>query len=269
MKYFNDYDFLWKYFVPTSFHEFEKKSILNIIENLGVRSIMDIGCGNGELLNELKNLKTIAVDTSTKALETCKSDIKYTGGLPFLEDIKDKADIVTCLQVMEHIPKKLHKTSLTSLSSKTNKYCLISSPFLQNLRGAYVKCPRCNTAFQCEGHVISFDYFSLLHFQRYLGKLKYLYFYGIPRRFGNVVSTLKHYYDILKSNINQRLFSKYQCTPPFTKCPECNYEIFYNYETYKNINIDNKTNYYSLWDYSKNRQISSHFIAIYEKMDKK
>ena len=264
MKYFNDYKFLWKHFRSTQSQYFEINSISNIIENLDVKSIMDIGCGNGDLFNNLQKLKTIGIDTSVEVLDNCKADVKLVSSLPLLENVKEKADIVTCIQVMEHIPRKLHKASLKSINSRTNKYCLIASPFLQNLRNACVKCPNCGTVFQCEGHIFSFNYFNLLHFQKYLGKLKYLYFWGVPRRFGNITSTLINHYDLFKTNINQRIFNRYKCTPPFTKCPECNYKMFYDYENYKNKDVDNEHSLL-IWDYSKEKRISRHFIAIYEK----
>jgi len=79
------------------------------IENLEFDSILDIGCGDGYLLNHLNTeARKIGVDLSEKAVQFARA---FSNGADFaVEDIfniTDRYGLVSLIEVLEHIPDEL------------------------------------------------------------------------------------------------------------------------------------------------------------------
>jgi SAM-dependent methyltransferase len=122
-----------------------------------VESILDVGCGNGAFLNSLpSSYITIGTDLSQEALryarvKVVRSDIS---ALPF----PDRSfDLVTCLEVLEHLPHKAFTDTLDQIARITRKYVIISVPNNQNLELSLVTCPSCRCRFNANYHVRSFS----------------------------------------------------------------------------------------------------------------
>ena len=80
--------------------------LLNIIPNITGLSVLDVGMGNGYLLDQLSGLdrwtRIACVDVAPSTTITNRFET-YTGRLPHLP-FKDKEfDIVTCTHVLEHV----------------------------------------------------------------------------------------------------------------------------------------------------------------------
>lgn len=108
---------------PSSKHR--KRLILNIIKKYKhcKLAILDIGCGDGFLLNSLKqypSFKIFGLDVSPKAIELAQdragSDIQYLlGDLQSKEGLpKRKFDFIICSEVLEHLPND--KTAISNLA---------------------------------------------------------------------------------------------------------------------------------------------------------
>lgn len=109
-------------------------NILNIAKNLEIRSVLDAGCGEGYVMNLLRQYspetEMTGLDISEKALQEARRlnprvnlyprDIYQTG---FSDD---SFDLSLCLEVLEHLEKP--DQALTELRRITRKYCLISVP---------------------------------------------------------------------------------------------------------------------------------------------
>ncbi len=111
---FNNKRFLKSYIEPgrisfyTELVDKIKKS--NTLEN--TNSIIDIGCGTGHLLSEIKkhypNIKLIGSDFSEQALEVAKKTLSDATFLSFdiyniPESLLEHYDAVTCTEVIEHL----------------------------------------------------------------------------------------------------------------------------------------------------------------------
>lgn len=88
--------------------------VLKLIDQIRFNTLVDIGCGDGRLLNELnhkyKNKKLIGIDCSSRALQLAKAmtgpEISYLRR-DIVEDSKKNrllADIVVLMETLEHIP---------------------------------------------------------------------------------------------------------------------------------------------------------------------
>lgn len=89
--------------------------IIDIIKQINFNSLLDVGCGDGKLIFEImkfsKDKKVMGVDLSEKAISFAKA-FNYENGAQFYcgdladIDIKEKFDIVTLIETLEHIPNE-------------------------------------------------------------------------------------------------------------------------------------------------------------------
>lgn len=129
----------------------------------GVRSIADIGAGNGIITNLLsKDFDVTAVDISEEALQfvTTKKILASATELPF-ED--NSYDLVMSNQMLEHLPSlDLHR-AIREMKRVSRRYLLISVPHKEQLVAENVKCPKCSRIFNAYGHIQSFHRKRLLN----------------------------------------------------------------------------------------------------------
>jgi len=136
--------------VPYRFEWIKKK--LNKEE--GLQTALDIGCGNGLLLHLLKKegFTAYGCDVSKAASETAKENVpeaeialvKSEEALPYADDT---FDVVTCLEVFEHVK------ALDKLIAEMIRVCKKGGKLL-------VTTPVGN-AYDCPEHVRHFDFYSL------------------------------------------------------------------------------------------------------------
>ena len=140
-------NFIAKYLVG-QFLQTIKHLILNYGEEID--SINEIGCGEGYLSSFILSLNVAPVkgcDFSEKIVNFAKKRENnvhfYVRNIYNLKRENDKADLVICCEVLEHLedPEK----ALETLSKITNKYLLLSVPnepiwrILNVMRGAHLK----------------------------------------------------------------------------------------------------------------------------------
>lgn len=132
-----------------------------------VKTLVDVGCGNGVFVNYLKdykpNIDILAVDRSKTALKYVKTK-KTEGDLANLQFADRSFDCVTCLEVIEHLPVSVYESALQNLARIADKYLIVSVPYKENLEERYNKCPGCKTIFNYDLHLRSFsdNYFEHL-----------------------------------------------------------------------------------------------------------
>jgi len=99
--------------------------IKELIEELNPKSILDIGCGDGRFLGMLNNDEfedIIGVDLSRKAIRFAKS---FNPNIEFkncdAEDLVGAYEVVTAIEVLEHIPNDDTDRFLKILEERTKK----------------------------------------------------------------------------------------------------------------------------------------------------
>jgi SAM-dependent methyltransferase len=126
-----------------------------------VKTIADIGCGNGLFLNYLSESETnykklLGVDRSNTALSYVKTN-KICADISNLP-LDDKSyDLVSALEVIEHLSLKEYSDGLRELARISKKYLLISVPYQEVLQTTLSECPKCKTRFNTDYHRRSFD----------------------------------------------------------------------------------------------------------------
>jgi 2-polyprenyl-3-methyl-5-hydroxy-6-metoxy-1,4-benzoquinol methylase len=123
-----------KKFGPASLHQ--RRLLLNIIKNITVDSIVDVGCGEGSLLKEISKIKNVpltGIDFSEVALRKAKENI--TSATFVMLDIADstnpyfnsnnKFDLVIAADVIEHIYDDIG--AIENLKKLSKNYIMIST----------------------------------------------------------------------------------------------------------------------------------------------
>ena len=132
-----------------------------------VKTLADIGCGNGVFVNYLSKVKPhlqlLGVDRSEAALQFVQTN-KEKGDITNLHFPDKSFDCVTCLEVIEHLPIPVFKQSLHHLARISKDYLIVSVPYGETLEESYNQCPACKTIFNLELHLRSFsrEYFRHL-----------------------------------------------------------------------------------------------------------
>lgn len=196
--------------------EAERERINTIIELIpsDVRTILDVGCGNGVFLNALPDkYHAIGLDSSQEALKYVKTEA-VKGDIAALPFESKSFDLVTCLEVLEHLPFDTFNKAIQELQRVSRKYIIISVPNDQYLDYHLVICPMCRCWYNPYRHVRSFN----------SEKLKTLF-----ERF--VLSELKEIGPFEpRKYYNRYLLAAYRLWrniyPPSTAvCPQCGYQL--------------------------------------------
>ena len=115
-----------------------------------VKTLVDVGCGNGVFLNFLKkakpDLKLLGIERSTVALNYVETE-KLQGDISSLP-LADRAfDCVSCLEVIEHLPLNIYETALKELARVSGKYIIVSVPYNEVIEESFNQCPSCKSIF--------------------------------------------------------------------------------------------------------------------------
>lgn len=131
-----------------------------------VKTIADIGCGNGIFINQLRRekpqIETMACDRSTTALRYVEGP-KKEGSIDQLDFRDREFDCVSCLEVIEHLPIQLYKNALSELARISDKYLIISVPYNEDLELDANQCPSCKSIFNANLHLRNYDAETFKH----------------------------------------------------------------------------------------------------------
>jgi len=261
-EYYEQTNLCDKNFAKIAAEQERLKEIINIIPS-DVNSLLDVGCGNGFIVNFLKKIdkykKLVGLDISSVALKSVKTE-KVQGSvenIPF----KDKSfDLVMCLEVLEHLSEKNFQKGISELQRVSKKYILITVPNKESLERSLVVCQKCHCWFNPSLHMRSFD-------NKIMEKLFQDFTLTESKEIGPIsrVDTyplllLYPYYSIRKA------------TPPqIAICPQCGYQAKKqkaNISTYKKTNNIIKIFYpiktlfkFIFWSTYKKRWL----LALYKK----
>ncbi len=125
-----------------------------------VRSVLDVGAGNGSFLKILEqrreNLSMIGIERSVAAVQAARCQAPIIRGLAEDLPFSDRAfDLVSALETIEHLPYGTYERALGELRRVASKYILISVPYRE--RRLRTICPYCTCEFNPHYHMRSFD----------------------------------------------------------------------------------------------------------------
>jgi len=127
-----------------------------------VKTVVDLGCGNGLFLNYLSNRSDKRYDRLL-GLEKSRTALSYVATETVQSDatrvsIKDETfDLASIMEVVEHLSTKDFSQALNEIARVSKKYILVSVPYKENLKDHFIECKRCKTRFHRNFHKQSFD----------------------------------------------------------------------------------------------------------------
>ncbi|MGK9046894.1 methyltransferase domain-containing protein [Stutzerimonas chloritidismutans] len=125
-----------------------------------VKSVLDVGCGDGKLTRVIaaqkKTAKFVGLDGSSEALSRMPLDsvLGEATELPFADD---SFDLVMSTDALEHIPDGEELTAWRELFRVASNCVMVAVPFKEELLDATTRCSDCNSFYHVNWHQRSYD----------------------------------------------------------------------------------------------------------------
>ncbi len=151
------YDCLWSSRSRTVLRRDEERAsiIISLLPN-DTASVLEVGCGNGLIINKIDWIPAMGLDISEQALKSVRHPavVASVAEIPFPE----KAwDAVIASEVLEHIPEQDYQRALSEIQRVAGRYIIISIPNEENLEKNTTVCPCCSFKFNAFHHVRSYS----------------------------------------------------------------------------------------------------------------
>jgi ubiquinone/menaquinone biosynthesis C-methylase UbiE len=121
-----------------------------------VKTIADIGCGNGVITNILgEKYEVTGIDRSEIPLESVKTKklAASADGIPLPDN---SFDLVFSSELLEHLPDEVLKGAVAEMKRLSKKYVFITVPNDENPDKLSIQCPSCKYVYNSPNHLRSF-----------------------------------------------------------------------------------------------------------------
>lgn len=119
------------------------------------RSVVDVGCGRGEILRRLRTPLRVGTDFARRALRHVGTPVLRSSifELPFRTG---SFDTVICAETLEHLDPARLADAARELRRVAKRHVIVTVPWEENLLLRSHRCPKCRTVFHVDGHRSSF-----------------------------------------------------------------------------------------------------------------
>lgn len=120
-------------------------------------TLLDVGCGVGvflDLLYKHRNIKGVGIDISEAKVNFARKHyhiIAEKGDAGSLRFDDSSFDVVTALEVLEHLPYGTFEKAIKEMARVARKTIIISVPY--NEKRQFIKCPYCGATFNPNYHL--------------------------------------------------------------------------------------------------------------------
>lgn len=152
-KFYEVFD--WEGFEESSVKQKTEK-ILSMIPS-DTRTIVDIGCGNGHITNELGlHYDVTGVDRSASALKYVKTK-KIEASCDNIPLPDQAFDMSFSSELLEHLEDDVFQRTIGEIKRLSRKYVFISVPNGENIEKFFTECPGCHFRYSISYHLRSLD----------------------------------------------------------------------------------------------------------------
>lgn len=126
-------------------------------------TIIDVGCGDGRILNELSKIEktTLGIDWSSSSLKQISGkEQRIATDISKPWPLAGKWDGAICAEVLEHLPVEQKNRVLDEIRSHTRKGFIVSVPANEPLEVHTAPCFVCGKQYHLWGHLHSFTEFE-------------------------------------------------------------------------------------------------------------
>lgn len=179
----------------------------------GTESLLDVGAGQGAFLTwvarERAEISVRGIERSRAAIRASSVPLEE-GRIEALPDDRRSVDVVTALEVLEHLPFGIYESGLKELARVARDAVIITVPYAE--RRQYVECPYCGCRFRSNYHMRTFTRGTLV--QLFPGfQLDHLAVISSPDYLG--APLLRWGYRVSRGGRNEM--------PVGSLCPQCSY----------------------------------------------
>ncbi len=122
-----------------------------------VKTIVDIGCGNGLITNELhKSFDVLGADINASKLRFVKAP-HIQASCDAIPRPDKSFDLVFSSEMIEHLPDDLFDRTLREFERLSKHYILITVPNREPLHKLQVRCNQCGRVYHKNGHLQNFS----------------------------------------------------------------------------------------------------------------
>lgn len=204
-----------------------KDKIHKILETIpdNVKTIIDIGCGNGVITNELgKRYDVTGVDRSVSALRYVDTK-KILSSSEKINVPDESFDIVFSSELLEHLRDNVFYRTINEMKRITKNYIFLTVPNDETVEKDLIKCPNCGWIFNKVYHLRRLN---IKKIKKYFTGYKVIrgYQYGAGKRgYNRHLLKIKHKYAHSSSWI-PNYWTKNSSRKAL--CPKC--ETTFNYQ---------------------------------------
>jgi ubiquinone/menaquinone biosynthesis C-methylase UbiE len=155
---YNNFDLekTWKFYDSSNQISVKTKILIELIPK-DVRTIIDIGCGNGIITNELDKVWDVTgLDSSAEALKYVKGK-KIQASATEIPCLNNSFDLVLSSEMLEHLSDRELSEAVKEMMRLSKRYILLTVPNDEFLDASIVKCLACNNTFHAWQHFQSFN----------------------------------------------------------------------------------------------------------------
>ena len=121
-----------------------------------VKTIIDIGCGNGVITNVLgQQFEVTGVDRSEQALKMVETK-KVQASADEIPLPAHSFDMVFSSELLEHLNDDIFNGAIKEIKRLSKKYIFITVPNDENPDKLSIKCPECDYIYNSPNHLRSF-----------------------------------------------------------------------------------------------------------------
>ena len=102
-----------------------------IIRKINPRIVLDVGCAKGFLVEALRDrgVEAYGIDVSEYAISQVREDVKlYCRVASILDPLDMNYDLVTCIEVLEHLPSQDAENAIRNMTQHTERILFSSTP---------------------------------------------------------------------------------------------------------------------------------------------
>lgn len=154
LKYYNQKE-VWKKYDNNVKEINRAKKVITLIPN-DVKSMLDIGCGNGIITNMIEKPFVVGLDFAKIPLTQVKTNA-IQASFVALPIKSKKFDLLILTEVLEHLDDETYIKAIEEIKRLKGNYLLITVPFNQNLELGLCKCSACGNLFLESHHYRKFD----------------------------------------------------------------------------------------------------------------
>ena len=155
LEYYNIEE-IWEQEITPGQEETVRK-INELLERMSIETLLDVGCGNGFLVNSLPHsIKATGLDISEEALKYVKVD-KKVGSIDNIPFDDQSFDVVVCSDVLEHMTNDMFLRAIKEIERVAKKNIILVFPYREDLDYSRAKCVNCGCHFHINWHLRSMD----------------------------------------------------------------------------------------------------------------